>query len=339
MRTSSSSPPSPKGNCCILGFAAAVLAVLAAGCGSNSPSHDAQAADTASTQDALVASPPYCTLATPSTALADMSGTWVMRAEGSQVVNAPTIGKLQTKSIFYILVSINQTGTLVRAEGNYCDRAEVDDPRSPVKVVIPDAWAHTETPVVRSGSFVPGVDGVSVLAIDPLPEVAGAVLANSTDPLPTDPIDPRVVDSDNDGNPGITVSLTGLFTANLYSVQRQKTSFLGIPVASDRVEGTLTFESDQTVLGSTNPNVTALYRQSHSGPDTDICDSTFAMVRVFRSTIGPSTVVDGGEVDGGSVDGGAVDGTAVDGVAVDGGAINCDWVRAHEAELFPTQQP
>lgn len=333
MRTSSSSPPSPKGNCCILGFAAAVLAVLAAGCGSNSPSHDAQAADTASTQDALVASPPYCTLATPSTALADMSGTWVMRAEGSQVVNAPTIGKLQTKSIFYILVSINQTGTLVRAEGNYCDRAEVDDPRSPVKVVIPDAWAHTETPVVRTGSFVPGVDGVGVLTIDPLPEVAGAVLANSTDSLPTDPSDPRVVDSDNDGNSGITVSLTGIFTANLYSVQRQTTSFVGIPVAADRVEGTLSFTSEQTVLGSTNPNVTALYRQSQSGPDPIVCDSTFAMVRVFHSTTNPGAGADGGDVDGGGVE------TAADGGgAVDGGVINCDWVRAREAALFPTEQ-
>jgi len=327
---------SPKGSYFIPRFAVGVLAAWAAGCGSNSPSPDAvQAADIVSTQDALVASPPYCSLATPSAAVADMSGTWVVRAEGSQVVNAATIGALQTKSIFYILVSISQTGTAVLAQGNYCDRAEVDDPRSPVKVVIPDAWAHTETPVVRTGFFVPGVEGVGVLTIDSLPEVAGATLANpGTDPLPTDPSDPRVVDSDNDGNPGITVSLTGLFTANLYSVQRQTTSFVGIPVAADRVEGTLTFTSEQTVLGSTNPTVTALYAQSHSGPDPVVCDSTFAMVRVSHSTIGPSAGWDGGEVDGGGVDGGAVDGAAVD-----GGAISCDWVRSNETSLFPLLQP
>ncbi len=327
MRTSSSL----KGICCISGFTVALLAG-AAGCGSNSPSPDAaQAADAESAQDTPAASPPYCTLATPSTALADMSGTWVVRAEGSQVVNAATIGALQTRSIFYILVSIGQTGTIVLAQGSYCDRAEVDDTKSPVKVVIPDAWAHTETPVVRTGSFLPGSDGIGVLSFPSWPEVAGATLANpGTDPLPTDPSDPRVVDSDNDGNPGITVSLTGLFTANLYSVQRQITSFLGIPVAADRVEGTLTFESDQTVLGSTNPTVTALYAQSLSGPDPVVCDSTFAMVRVSHSTIGLSAGVDGGEVDGGSPDDGAINGAAVD-----GGAIGCDWVRANEAVLFP----
>jgi hypothetical protein len=266
-----------------------------------------------------------------------MSGTWVVRAEGSQVVHAATIPHpLQTKSIFYMLVSISQTGTAVVAQGSYCDRTEVDDSTSPVKVVIPDAWAHTETSVVRTGSFVSGVDGVGVLTIDPLTEVAGAALADSAkDPLPTDPSDPRVVDSDNDGNPGITVSLTGLFTASLYSVQRQTTSFLGIPVAADRVEGTLSFTSEQTVLGSTNPTVTALYKQSQSGPDLVVCDSTFAMVRVLHSAIGPSAGADGGDVDGGGLDGGTVNAGADDGGAVDGGAINCDWVRAREALLFP----
>jgi hypothetical protein len=296
-----------------------MLATMLAACGSNTTSpaqNDASVTGTGVT-------PPYCT-DKPAAALSDLSGRWVIKEMGSLLVTAPAVSTLRTQTILYAIADMTSTGIAVRLEGRYCDRNEVDSATSLVKVAIPDAWAHTGSPFVRTGTYTP-IDGSAVLAIDPLVEVFGATLDNPTDPLPTDPTDPRIVDVDGDLHPGLTVNLTGLFTASLYSVQRQTTSMLGIPVSANRIEGTLSFLSEQTVVGSTNPQVQALYSAATNSADFDICRSTFAMVRVGAAAAG----VDGGTS---GVDGGAA---GIDGDTTGASGIGCEWVRANEATLFP----
>jgi hypothetical protein len=290
------------------------LAILGVGCGGGGSTPDAQLVE-ASVQEVLAESP-YCTAKSALASVSDLSGTWVMRVQGSQHVSA--IGtNLYPKSVFYILTKISQSGTEVISDGRYCDRIEIDQPGTLVPVTIPDKWAHTEKPVHRPGRFVPGNDGVPVLNFPELVEIAGAVLVHpSTDPLPTDPLDPRVIDEDGDGNPGITVNLSGIAPGSIYSVQRQITSVVAVAVASDRLEGALTFTSSQVVVDSNPSRLKDLYASSTTLPDLSPCSSTFAMVKV-----GGALSVDGGEVDGGDVDG--------------GGALSCAWVRANEAVLFP----
>jgi len=311
---------------------AAVLLALGIGCGDGGGSNpDAPASNGPPAQDAATretggAALPYCTDKPALAGVTDLSGTWVARAVGSQIVKAPVVGHLQVKSLYYLLLDISQTGAEVAVEGRYCDRREIDDPHSPTPVTIPDAWAHTEKTIHRTGTFAAGSDGIPVLRLPATPEsveFVGARLLSVDEPLPTLPTDPRVIDEDNDRHPGITVRIAGMVTGSIYAVQRQTTAVTAIPVGADRVEGALDFSSTQNVLASDPATVALLYSQSVTVPDPVACNSTFTMVRVAGA--GPG---DGGGLDAAGVDGGA----AGDG----GGAPGCAWVREHEVDLFPS---
>jgi hypothetical protein len=231
-------------------------------------------------------------------------------------------------------MTISQTGTAVVLDGRYCDRVENDQSKPFVPVVlIPEAWAHTEKLIHRTGSFAPGADGYSILSLPPAPEIAGAVLVDPfSDPLPTAADDPRVIDEDNDGNPGITIQLSGTsISGQLYSVQRQITSVEAIAVAADRLMGSLVFNSTQTVLASTPSQLATLYANPGTGSAPDLtCNSNFTMVR-FGAAMG----VDCGAADGGGLGAGAVDANGADGGVGPTGAISCACVRANESKLFP----
>jgi hypothetical protein len=140
------------------------------------------------------------------------------------------------------------------------------------------------------------------LALPTAIEVPGANLVDpACDALPTEPNDPRVVDSDDDGFPGISVGLKGLITGVLRCVQRQSTTLHGVAVAADRIEGGMTFESDQSVIASDPANITTLYKMSKSSADPAVCASSFVMVKVPDA---------------------------------DAGAVDCDWVRTNESALL-----
>ena len=81
---------------------------------------------------------------------------------------------------------------------------------------IPDAFlksmAVTRRPVIRDGDtivFTRTVELQGVRLVDP-----------SHDDLPTEETDPRIIDQDNDGNPGVTVEMNGLIRGSLYLIQR-----------------------------------------------------------------------------------------------------------------------
>jgi hypothetical protein len=294
-------------------FVAAVV-----GCGGGGSSPDAAGADTA-VPEAATPPPPYCTSQPPVSTVTDLTGTWVVRMVGGQIVSAPTLVPFHIQSVFYLLYDIRQDGSSVSINGRYCDRTEVDPPGALVPVIIPAAWAHTEKAVQRSGSFAAVADAFPVLTLGPSIEIAGAKLASLSDPLPTEPTDPRVFDEDGDGNPGLTVILNGTaFSGSVFSVQRQTTVVKAIVVAPDRIEGELNFVSEQKVLASVPASIADLYKLAQTVSDPTACSSTFAMVKVAEAQ-----PLDGGAVDAGQADGGGL------------APVTCAWVRARELTLFP----
>jgi hypothetical protein len=235
----------------------------------------------------------------------DLSGTWILETTGAQTVTAPTYANpFHLKSINVMLVQVTQTGTAISLTGNYCDRIQHDDPNNPATVIVIDAWRLTPSPFQRSGTFAPdAASGQLTLTLPTLIEVAGAVLPDPVcDALPTDPNDPRLVDTDHDGFPGISVGLEGLITGTLRSVQRQATALQGVAVAADRVEGGMAYESDQSVVASDPPDIRCLYALSRSSADPAVCSSSFVMVKVSDDVVA--------------------------------GGVDCDWVRAQEAQLL-----
>jgi hypothetical protein len=253
---------------------------------------------------AAQAVPSLCTNKPVFPSVTDLSGTWVLEMIGAQTVTAPTYSNpFHLKSIGVILVQVTQTGSDVAVAGHYCDRIQSDDPANPAKVVVPPVWAHTEFPIQRSGTFADNGSGQLELVLPTAIEVAGANLADpACDALPTDPNDPRVVDIDNDGFPGLTVNLTGsLLAGSLMSVQRQATALHGVAVAAERIEGGMTYESDQSVVESDPASIKKLYLLSKSSADPAVCASSFVMVKVSDA---------------------------------DAGAVDCVWVRENESALL-----
>lgn len=321
----------------LLRFLVPALTTVAIGCGSDSPppdtadagygGHDAaiverdanvsdangSEANAAEANAAVDLSEPasipvagYCTSKPAIPAVTSISGTWVIRALATQQVSV--LGTvLHPQTLFYMLTTMSQSGDKVTANGFYCDRAEIDQPGSLVTVIVPDKWAHTEKVVNRTGTLTVGADRVPLLNFGPLVELAGAVAGPDTDAVPATLSDPRVIDEDQDGHPGITINVTGMATGSLYSVQRQVTSIAAIPVAADRFEGTLSFGSEQKVLDSNPTGLTTLYATAQASTDPTPCASTFTMVKVAEATA--------------SVDAGP--------------AVSCEWVRQNEAVLFP----
>jgi hypothetical protein len=261
----------------------------------------------------------YCASKPGLEGVTSISGVWVIRAQATQIIDAPLVGTLRPKTIFYVLATLAQSGTDIVATGRYCDRAEIDQPGSLTTVVVPYQWAHTEKPVNRTGTLVAGSDGIPVLTFPTLVEFAGMTPDPTTSALPTSPSDPRVIDEDNDGHPGITINLAGAVQGSVYAVQRQTTAIVAIPVAANRFEGKLNFLSEQKVLDSTSPLITSLYGQAVASVDPTPCSSTFAMVKV--ADVAGSGALDASAGVAGGPDAGV--------------ALGCEWVRANETTLFP----
>ncbi len=73
--------------------------------------------------------------------------------------------------------------------------------------------------------------------------------------LPTDPADPRIVDDDGDGNPGVTVDIfvaDGL-TGQLFLARREIFAYNAELVEPDLMTGTVTDRSEQLVIGASDP--------------------------------------------------------------------------------------
>jgi hypothetical protein len=72
--------------------------------------------------------------------------------------------------------------------------------------------------------------------------------------LPTDPNDPRIIDSDGDGNPGVTarIHLNAEIEGDLYIARREIFHYDVTQESPDRMVGTITDSSEQLVIGASN---------------------------------------------------------------------------------------
>ena len=77
----------------------------------------------------------------------------------------------------------------------------------------------------------------------------------ANDVLPTDPADPRIVDADGDGNPGVTahIKLNEEVEGDLFIARREIFEYDLTQESPDRLVGTITDSSEQLVIDATNP--------------------------------------------------------------------------------------
>ena len=112
------------------------------------------------------------------------------------------------------------------------------------------------------------VRGISITPAENIP----------TEPWPPSTTDPRIGDWDGDGHPGMTMLLTGVLQGQAYSIERDWTELTGAQIQADRVEGLVSWNSEQLYLGSDPSFIADLHPTAV--PDSDPNLHRFQLVRV-----------------------------------------------------------
>ena len=210
----------------------------------------------------------------------DLSGTWAQKVVNTSVSRIPVVGRVTSVSTAYLLVDIDQNGDQLELESQACD-LQLDSSQEAVRTIVPPRFVRAMSEQTRTARLLR--DGNEVEFVAPRKTTTlGVRLRNpSHERLPTEPDDARVIDQDQDGHPGVTLYLRGLVNAELYVVQRGWDALRGEVGGDSRIDGLVTWNTEQEVLGSTN-----IFARSppDSSPHPDRDRSYFRTTRVDGST-------------------------------------------------------
>ncbi|MCB9554003.1 MAG: hypothetical protein H6705_19375 [Myxococcales bacterium] len=176
-------------------------------------------------------------------------GVWAHRYFEAAISELPALGPEPTR-----FISLNRVvATLAEPPGTLALTTEVcaviiERDRDIVITEVPQSFIDALEPTVR-----PATVAGDRLDAPWFTELRGVALDDpDADALPTDPDDPRVLDLDGDGNPGLTVLSTGLIDGEIYVVQRTRTRFVA-RLDGDTLDGGLEWALEDSVLGADNP--------------------------------------------------------------------------------------
>ncbi len=160
---------------------------------------------------------------------------------------------LKTLIISYGFNDFTEVDGQIVDQSSFCFSEQRTD--QPIQTSLSDAatQAIQPPPAVLE---IDTVDGVLRARRPPTPTPVGIELEDPfNERLPTDPNDPRIVDDDGDGNPGLTVTIevTPEFIGELYIARREIFSFEAFLTEPDLLTGQVTDESEQLVIGASDP--------------------------------------------------------------------------------------
>lgn len=207
----------------------------------------------------------------------DLSGMWA-QLQVSSTMTKPVIGQPSqsvTRSIS--LLRIAQNGPNLVVSYHVCDFV-IDSGSGVVQTVIPDAFIEALEDADKPAR-IDSSEGGWAYHQPPFIELFGLKAGFDAQSLPEDPDDPAVFDQDNDGNPGMTIQMSGLVAGNLYMIQRRTSSLNGpLEKVQDGIfDGLIDFTNEQVYLGS--DNVTLLQMLPERYPDTDSSHSYYRTSR------------------------------------------------------------
>ena len=197
------------------------------------------------------AAPASSTTSTPSTTAAtEVPGTELVGRWAHYDIVAYEDELMKTMIVSYGFTDFTvEDGQLIESE-EFCHADQISD--QPIKTSISDAATQAIKPV-STPVEVSGEPGAWRVVRPGTPTPVGIRLEDpANDPLPSDPNDPRIVDDDGDGNPGITVEIhigEGP-PAELYLARREIFAYDLVQTGPDSLSGTVTDSSEQLVIGA-----------------------------------------------------------------------------------------
>lgn len=228
-------------------------------------------------------------VALPTTAVADssppdLSGRWAQKMVVTGVSDAPVIGSVTSKTRSLLIVDIDhESDTRLSLHTRVCD-IEMTNDTSMVDLVAPRAFVDAVPDERRPGRLEVDDSGAPRLVVPKHVAVVGAKFRDpEAEKLPDDRSHPAVRDTDGDGKPGVTIRVEGVVSGAIYVVQRSWDAWRGTvdEPSHRRVEGTVRWDIEQSVLGSTSM---FLNSQPSTRPHPDRSKNWFELVRVDSDT-------------------------------------------------------
>jgi hypothetical protein len=236
-------------------IAGAVLAValLAGSCGSDDDPADGAAVDESSSTTTFDESE------VPG---AELAGRWA-----HYDIVAYEDSMMKTQIISYGFTDFAVEGDQLIESDEFCFADQASD--QPIETSISDEATQAIKPV-STPVDVTGEPGAWRVMRPGTPTPVGIRLDDpANDVLPSDKNDPRIVDDDDDGNPGITVTVRivdGL-EGELYIARREIFAYDLVQVGPDSMRGTVTDSSEQLVIGASLDLLLATDAQWEQVPD------------------------------------------------------------------------
>jgi hypothetical protein len=203
-------------------------------------------------------------------------GDYVLRLRLAAVQEAPFIGAIDTVTTSIGIARIaRQDDDFVLTEQG-C-RVESDSGDT-VVTTIPDEIPRSTPPAVAPLEFRREGDALRWSRAEVITLVSVVLADPANDALPTEASDSRVTDQDSDGQPGVTVHVSGLASGDIYVVQRNRVAYEGGIVEADgRFVALAADASDQSVIGASNP---MLNQNVPTSPNPDPALSTVVLAPV-----------------------------------------------------------
>lgn len=208
----------------------------------------------------------------------NVSGRWARLQVTTAVSSVPVLGDVTSETVGVVLLNIRQKGDQLEVWERVCGLKSkslggVVKTRFPPNFLRAISGQKKPAQLRKSQGQVEYIEPKYV-------RVRGAELANTQDDLPKNQEDPRIVDSDRDGRPGLTVKVEGFVDGDVYVVQRDSAAMFGTLATSGRIEGRIEWDTDQQVIGASRE---ILGKNPETAPHPDPGKSYFQMRRVPRA--------------------------------------------------------
>ncbi len=195
----------------------------------------------------------------------------------NRALTRPSNRYLRVRTTSVLLHNVRDSGDGLVVETRYCSVEQA--PLGRVRTSIGPAFVAAMPVWESSLAADPGDESPGAVRIAEHAMALGVDLDDpANDALPTDDDDPRVVDGDGDGRPGVTVEVDGFVSGQVYLVQRLVRGLRGTVGPDGRMTGTVIGAGDQVVIGASNGILKAFTPKFEHNPDPE--RNTFVWVPV-----------------------------------------------------------
>ena len=206
----------------------------------------------------------------------DLTGVWAQQEIASSLSSVPLVGDVETITTDTLLIRMVQSGNRVEMITESCGMDSAGSSGAG-QVVIPQSYTDAMDLAHRNAVIEQWGDGYRVRQ-ERFTRVMGAELSDiENDPLPVAVDDPRVVDIDGDGKPGVTILMDGLLSGEIYMLQRSWIEVCGAVLSPDKLEGYIRWGTDQSVVDASS---LFLENNADSVPNPDWETQRFVACRV-----------------------------------------------------------